>query len=105
MSASKHPERDAEIYRRRQSGERIKVIASDVGLEISRVSSIVSREKATRRRAAEEAALAAREQEAGRPAGDYAAYIRLAPDAGLRAEIEAAKREAPYALPYKGRID
>jgi hypothetical protein len=105
VSVTKNPERDADIYRRRQSGERIKVIADDFGLEISRVSAIIIRERERLRRAAEDAARAAREQEAGRPPGAYATFIRLTPDATLRAEIEAARREAPFSLPFKGRID
>lgn len=98
-------ERDDTIYRRRQAGEQIATIARAFGLDRSRVSKIIVRERKDRQMAAEAAARAAREREAERVPSKYGGFRRIAPDNALRAEIAAAKHEAPFALPFKGRLD
>lgn len=98
-------ERNDTIYRRCQAGEQIATIARAFGLDRRRISKIIVRERKNRQMAAEAAAREAREREAERVPGKFGGYRRIVPDEALRAEIAAAKREAPFALPFKGRID
>lgn len=93
------------LFETSKAAKLIASIARAFGLDRSRISKIIVRERKNRQMAAEAAAREAREREAERVPGKFGGYRRIVPDEALRAEIAAAKREAPFALPFKGRID